>query len=90
MKLSEFRFDLPLKSIAKHPNENRDDSRLMVVNRKTGKFEHRVFKDIIQYFNDGDVLVAALLIAGRNGVEKLGFDRGFARSGQELAAIGGR
>ena len=58
MKLSEFKFDLPNNLIANHPAENRDESRLMVVHRDTGKIEHKVFKDIVQYFDEGDVLVA--------------------------------
>jgi S-adenosylmethionine:tRNA ribosyltransferase-isomerase len=57
MKLSEFRFDLPQKNIAKLPSENRDDSRLMVVHRGTGKIEHRQFKDILEYFDEHDTLV---------------------------------
>lgn len=58
MKLSEFKFDLPLSLIASHPAENRDESRLMVVNRSTGKIEHKIFKDIVNYFEDGDIMVA--------------------------------
>ncbi|MFD1818512.1 S-adenosylmethionine--tRNA ribosyltransferase-isomerase [Pseudarcicella hirudinis] len=57
MKLSEFRFDLPQSLIALHPPENRGDSRLMVVNRKTKTIEHRMFSDILEYFDDGDVMV---------------------------------
>ena len=57
MKLSDFKFTLPENLIAQHPYENRDDARLMVVHRKTGEIEHRSFKDIIEYFNDGDVMV---------------------------------
>jgi len=57
MKLSEFKFDLPANLIANYPAENRDESRLMVVNRKTKTFEHRIFKDIIEYFEDGDIMV---------------------------------
>lgn len=57
MKLSSFKFDLPEKLIAKYPKVNRDESRLMVLHRSTGKIEHKIFKDIIQYFNDGDLLV---------------------------------
>ncbi len=58
MKLSEFKFDLPPSLIASHPAENRDESRLMVVNRSTGKIEHKIFKDIVNYFDDGDIMVA--------------------------------
>lgn len=57
MKLSEFKFDLPVGSIALYPAENRDESRLMVVHRNTGKIEHKVFKDIIEYFEEGDIMV---------------------------------
>lgn len=58
MKLSEFKFDLPTSLIAKHPAPNRDESRLMVLNRQTGEITHKVFKDIIEYFDKGDVLVS--------------------------------
>lgn len=57
MKLSEFKFELPNNLIALDPAENRDESRLMVVHKDTGKIEHKVFKDIVGYFNEGDVLV---------------------------------
>lgn len=57
MKLSEFKFDLPNSLIASHPAENRDEARLMVVHKDTGKIEHKVFKDIVNYFDEGDVLV---------------------------------
>jgi S-adenosylmethionine:tRNA ribosyltransferase-isomerase len=57
MKLSDFKFNLPPELIAEHPNPNRDESRLMVIHRKTGEIEHRVFKDIIEYFDDGDVMI---------------------------------
>ncbi|MFP4025969.1 MAG: tRNA preQ1(34) S-adenosylmethionine ribosyltransferase-isomerase QueA [Thiohalospira sp.] len=57
MKLSQFKFNLPKDLIAKFPAENRDESRLMVVNRETGKIEHKVFKDIVDYVNDQDVMV---------------------------------
>ena len=57
MKLSEFKFELPNSLIASHPAENRDESRLMVVHRETGKIEHKVFKDIVNYFSEGDVLI---------------------------------
>lgn len=58
MKLSEFKFDLPTELIAQYPVHNRDESRLMVVNRATGTIEHRLFKDLVDYFEEGDVLVA--------------------------------
>lgn len=57
MKLSQFKFDLPLNLIAQHPSKSRDESRLMVVHRDSGKIEHRVFKDIMGYFNDQDVVI---------------------------------
>jgi S-adenosylmethionine:tRNA ribosyltransferase-isomerase len=57
MKLSEFKFDLPENLLAQHPSKNRDESRLMVLHRDTGKIEHRVFKDIIEYFSEGDAFV---------------------------------
>jgi len=57
MKLSQYRYDLPENLIAKYPTENRDESRLMVINRATGKIEHKIFKDIIDYFNEKDVMV---------------------------------
>jgi len=55
MKLSDFNFELPEKLIAKYPVEHRDESRLMVVHRDTGKIEHKTFKDVINYFDEGDV-----------------------------------
>ena len=57
MKLSDFKFEVPKKLIALYPTENRDESRLMVVHRKTGEIEHRTFKDILEYFEEGDVIV---------------------------------
>ena len=57
MKLSHFQFNLPEELLAEFPSENRDESRLMVVHRKTGEIEHKMFKDIIDYFDDGDVMV---------------------------------
>jgi S-adenosylmethionine:tRNA ribosyltransferase-isomerase len=57
MKLSQFRFDLPLNLIAQNPTKKREDSRLMVIERKTGKIENKHFKDILDYFNDKDVFV---------------------------------
>jgi S-adenosylmethionine:tRNA ribosyltransferase-isomerase len=57
MKLSKFKYKLPEELIALHPSPNRDESRLMIVHKDTGKIEHKVFKDIIKYFNDKDVLV---------------------------------
>src|SRR3989337_1823320 len=57
MKLSEFKFDLPANLLALYPSENRDEARMMVVNRKAKTIEHKIFKDIIDYFDDGDVMV---------------------------------
>ncbi len=57
MKLSQYKYNLPQDLIAKFPADNRDESRLMVLNRKTKTIEHKVFKDIISYFDDGDVMV---------------------------------
>jgi S-adenosylmethionine:tRNA ribosyltransferase-isomerase len=57
MKLSSIKFDLPAELIASHPPDNREDTRMMVVHRRTGKVEHRVFKDIVEYLGAGDVVV---------------------------------
>jgi len=57
MKLSQFKYNLPDKLIALHPSPSRDESKLMVLNRKTGEIEHRIFKDVIDYFDDQDVMV---------------------------------
>lgn len=57
MKLSQFKFKLPNEKIALNPPYNRDEARLMVLNRKTGEIEHRQFKDIIDYFDDGDAFI---------------------------------
>lgn len=57
MKLSHFKFDLPEELLAEFPSENRDEARLMVVHRDTGEIEHRLFKDAIEYFDKGDVMV---------------------------------
>ena len=57
MKLSQFKFKLPEEKIALHPAKFRDESRLMVVHKKTGEIEHRMFKDILEYFDDGDVFI---------------------------------
>ena len=57
MKLSQFKFNLPEELIAQHPTPNRDESRLMVVNRKTGEISHHIFKDIINFFDDGDLFL---------------------------------
>ncbi|MDR1601518.1 MAG: tRNA preQ1(34) S-adenosylmethionine ribosyltransferase-isomerase QueA [Tannerella sp.] len=57
MKLSKFKFNLPPELIATHPAPHRDESRLMVIHRNTGVIEHRIFKDLIEYFGKGDVFV---------------------------------
>ena len=57
MKLSKFKFNLPEDLIALHPAKNRDESRMMVVNRNTGEIEHKVFKDLLDYFGEKDVFI---------------------------------
>lgn len=57
MKLSQFKFKLPEELIASYPAKHRDESRLMVVNRKTGEVEHKIFKDVLDYFNEKDMFV---------------------------------
>ncbi len=57
MKLSDFRFHLPAELIAQYPSKKRDECKLMVLDRKTQTIEHKLFKDIIDYFDDGDVMV---------------------------------
>lgn len=57
MKLSQYKYNLPTELIAKYPPENRDESRLMILHRETQEIEHRVFKDIIEYYGDKDVMV---------------------------------
>src|SRR6478609_6004406 len=57
MKLSEFKFALPADLVAQHPSANRDESKMMVINRATGTIEHKIFKDIINYFDEGDIMV---------------------------------
>src|SRR5690554_208782 len=57
MKLSNFNFTLAPELLAEFPSENRDEARLMVVHRKTGEIEHKLFKDVIDYFEEGDVMV---------------------------------
>lgn len=57
MKLSHFNFDLPKELLAEYPAENRDESRLMVLNRKEQTIEHKQFKDLIEYFEPNDVMV---------------------------------
>lgn len=57
MKLSDFNFEVPKKQIAQYPETNRHESKLMVVHRKTGLIEHRIFKDLLEYFDDGDAMI---------------------------------
>ena len=57
MKIEEFDFNLPEELIAQHPNDKRDEARLMVLNRKNKTIDDKIFKDIIDYLNEGDCLV---------------------------------
>lgn len=57
MKLSEFNLNIPKKLVAQHPKNPRHDARMMVVDRKTGSIEHKTFKDILEYFGEGDVII---------------------------------
>ena len=57
MKLSDFNFELPEDRLAEFPAENRDESRLMVLNRENRTIEHHQFKDVINFFEEGDVMV---------------------------------
>ena len=57
MKLSQFKFKLPEERIALEPTFHRDDSKLMVVHRKTGEIEHRLFKEVLDYFDEGDAFL---------------------------------
>jgi len=56
-KLSNFNFDLPKDLVAQYPADERDESRLMVVHRDTGKIEHKLFKDVLSYFDEGDTMI---------------------------------
>ena len=57
MKLSDFSYELPEKLVADYPNKNRDESKLMVIDRKDYSIQHRQFKDMIEYFDEDDVVV---------------------------------
>ena len=57
MKLSQFNFELPEELVAEYPSDNRDEARLMVVHRETGKIEHKLFKDLIDYVDEEDVMI---------------------------------
>lgn len=76
MKTSDFYFDLPQELIAQDPLEDRSSSRLLVLDRETGKTEHHIFKDVIDYLNPGDCLVVnntkvipARLFGSKEGTE---------------------
>ena len=62
MKLSMFKFNLPKELLAEYPPKNRDESKLMVVDRATGKITHKKFKDIINYFENLSLLVIGILL----------------------------
>ena len=57
MKLSQFKYRLPDDRIALYPAACRDEARMMVLHRKTGEIEHRIFKEVIEYFDEKDVFV---------------------------------
>lgn len=57
MKLSQFNYKLPDEVIAMYPTAERDECKLMVLDKKTGEIKHRIFKDILEYFDEGDVMV---------------------------------
>ncbi|GIR21650.1 MAG: hypothetical protein CM15mP36_08570 [Flavobacteriales bacterium] len=57
MKLSDFNYELPKELVAEYPNKNRDEARLMVIDRKDYSIQHRQFKDMIEYFDENDVIV---------------------------------
>lgn len=57
MKLSKFKFNLPENQIAQYPSHHRDESRLMVLHRNDGKIEHKIFKEVLDYFNEGDLFI---------------------------------
>src|SRR6056297_2121601 len=57
MKLSNINLELPKELVAEYPAEHRDESKLMVVHRDTGKIEHKMFKDLVDYFEEDDVMV---------------------------------
>ncbi|GGH40846.1 S-adenosylmethionine tRNA ribosyltransferase [Mangrovimonas yunxiaonensis] len=57
MKLSNFNFDLPKELLAEYPSEHRDEARLMVLNREKQTIEHKLFKDLVDYFDENDVLI---------------------------------
>ena len=63
MKLSQYGFEFKPELIAHYPEENRDEARMMVVHRKDGTIEHRIFKDILDYFEENDMFVNVSLPA---------------------------
>ncbi len=56
-KLSHFKFDVPAKLIPNIPSSEREECKLMVVHKSTGEIEHRTFKDLIEYFDEDDVMI---------------------------------
>lgn len=77
MKTKDFYYELPEELIAQHPLKNREESRLLILDKETGEIEHKVFKDIIDYLNKGDCLVLndtrvipARLFGNRKGKEE--------------------
>src|SRR6187551_3904669 len=57
MKLSQFKFNLPESLVANNPSATRDEARLMVLHKDSGKIEHKIFKDVLDYFDDQDVMI---------------------------------
>ncbi|CDN32964.1 S-adenosylmethionine:tRNA ribosyltransferase-isomerase [Mucinivorans hirudinis] len=57
MKLSQYRYEFTPDMVAPYPMDNRDESRLMVIDRRTGKIDHKTFKDVLNYFKEGDVMI---------------------------------
>ena len=66
MKLSQYGYDFSPEMLAKYPADNRDESRLMVINRATGTIEHRIFKDLVDFMISGPVMIQAL--EGENAI----------------------
>lgn len=76
MKISDFVFNVPQKLISKYPNDNREEDRLMVIHKDTGKIEHKLFRDLLDYFDEGDAIVGNdskvlpwLLYANKHSIE---------------------
>ena len=57
MKLSHFQYDLPDGLLAEYPSNNRDEAKMMVLDRKSGTIEHKHFKDLVDYFDEDDILI---------------------------------